>query len=427
MDRKWWQSAYTRSQVRSQFSWPPLVWVVLIGSFFGRGTYYMVWPFLAILLHQKFSLDPAEIGTVLGASAMGAAVLGFYMGSLSDRYGRRSILLTGTAINALSFFLLAYADTLLEIIVPIVLSSIGRSIWEPTAGALFGDLIPDRSRRALALQFRYFLVNAGAALGPIVGIWLGLSAQQSTFTLTALSYVFLWVGFLWAFSHTASGVSLRLKRQAEHRFRDTLRVLKQDQVFLIIILANVLTLFIYAHMDTSLVQYLTLAGAPKLVELISAMILVNAGTIVFLQFPLLRILRRFSTAERIKIGLLVLAAGQVGFAVSPVEGYWSWLWVTFVVSLAEAVLFPTMSVQVDEMAPDHLRGSYFGASSFYSLGWSSAPFIGGIVLQWWSGAVLYWGTFLLCGVALMLYRLSKTANRPSWELVNQNTATAKEV
>ena len=178
MDRKWWQ----RIVLVSKFSWPPLVWVVLVGSFFGRGTYYMVWPFLAILLHQRFALSPAEIGAILSASAVGAAVLGFYAGSLSDRFGRRSILLIGTAINAVAFLMLAYAETLVEIVVPIALCSIGRSIWEPTAGALFGDLIPDKSRRALALQFRYFLVNAGAALGPIIGVWLGLSAQQSTFS-----------------------------------------------------------------------------------------------------------------------------------------------------------------------------------------------------------------------------------------------------
>ncbi|MFA0812471.1 MFS transporter [Microbulbifer epialgicus] len=75
----WWQNLR---------SFPPLVWIILIGSFFSRGTYFMVWPFLAILLFNKFELGAAEIGLILSASAVGAALLGFYVGALSDRYGR---------------------------------------------------------------------------------------------------------------------------------------------------------------------------------------------------------------------------------------------------------------------------------------------------------------------------------------------------
>lgn len=85
------------------------------------------------------------------------------------------------------------------------------------------------------------------------------------------------------------------------------------------------------------------------------------------------------------------------------------------VSLAEAVLFPTMSVQIDRMAPDHLRGSYFGASSFYSLGWSLAPLVGGMVIEWWNGPALYWLMFGLCGLVFWLYRLSGRLSRPQWQ------------
>ncbi|MFV8782084.1 MDR family MFS transporter [Microbulbifer sp. SA54] len=407
MDRQWWQRLY---------GLPPLIWIILVGSFFGRGTYFMVWPFLSILLYEKFGLSASEIGVVLSLSAVGAALLGFYVGALSDRFGRRNVLLLGTGINSCAFALMAFAETLPYFVVAIVLCSVGRAIWEPPAGALFGDLISNISTRELALQFRYFLVNVGAALGPIVGVWAGLSAQQSTFGLTALSYVLLFLGFIWGFRFTASGRLAHLKRNSASRLRDALRVLKADQVFLVVILANILTLFIYAHIDSSLIQYLTRANAPDLVKLISSMILVNASTIVFLQFPLLGAMKHMTINQRVTFGILILAAGQVWFAVNPLDWYTGWLGATFVVSVAEAILFPTMSVQVDRMAPDHLRGSYFGAASFYSLGWSSAPFVGGLLIQYWSGQALYWMMFGLCGVALLMYRYSNGLPRPEWPL-----------
>ncbi|MCW8128659.1 MFS transporter [Microbulbifer halophilus] len=388
-----------------------------MGSFFGRGTYFMVWPFLAILLYEKFQLGAAEIGLILSASAVGAALLGFYVGALSDRCGRRNILLTGTAINGFAFVLLAFAQTLPVFILAMTLCSIGRSIWEPPASALIGDLVRNRQSRELALQFRYFLINVGAAAGPIVGVAAGLNAQQSTFGLTALSYLLLCVGFLWGFAGTESGRVAHRRRDAGASFRGTLSVLKNDHVFLVVILANVLTLFIYAQMDSSLVQYLTRAQAPALVQLISAMILVNALTIVLLQFPLLQLMRGVDVNGRIFTGLAILAVGQVWFATNPLDWFAGWMGATFVVSLAEAILFPTMSVQIDRMAPDHLRGSYFGASSFYSLGWSAAPLVGGIVIQWWSGPALYWLMFSLCGVVFLLYRLTPRLSRPAWQPV----------
>ncbi|MFC6635161.1 MDR family MFS transporter [Microbulbifer taiwanensis] len=405
MDRQWWQRLH---------NFPPLIWIILIGSFFGRGTYFMVWPFLAILLYEKFQLGAAEIGLILSASAVGAALLGFYVGALSDRYGRRNMLLAGTAINFVAFALLAVAQTLPAFILAMTFCSVGRAIWEPPASALIGDLIRDKQSRELALQFRYFLINVGAALGPIVGVWAGLSAQQSTFGLTALSYLLLSLAFLWGFAHTVSGRLAHKRRDSSVSVRSTLAVLRSDQVFLVVIVANVLTLFIYAHMDSSLVQYLTHAQAPALVELISSMILVNAITIVLLQFPLLQMMRSIDVNGRIVIGLGILAAGQAWFALNPVHWFAGWLGATFVVSLAEAILFPTMSVQIDRLAPDHLRGSYFGASSFYSLGWSVAPLFGGIVIEWWSGPALYWMMFVLCGLVYALYRLTGRLSRPDW-------------
>ncbi|WP_346839406.1 MFS transporter [Microbulbifer sp. SAOS-129_SWC] len=374
----------------------------------------MVWPFLAILLYEKFQLGAAQIGLILSASAVGAAVLGFFVGALSDRYGRRNVLLAGTGINTFAFALLAVAQSLPTFIAAMTLCAIGRAVWEPPANALIGDLVPDLASRELALQLRYFLVNVGAALGPIIGVWAGLSAQQSTFGLTALSYLLLCLGFLWGFAYTVSGRVAQQGRGRATTLASTLAVLRKDHVFLVLIVANVLTMFIYAHMDSSLVQYLTRAQAPHLVQLISSMILVNATTIVLLQFPLLQLMGGISINGRIVIGLGILAVGQVWFALNPVDWFAGWMGASFVISLAEAILFPTMSVQIDRLAPDHLRGSYFGAASFYSLGWSLAPLVGGVVIQWWSGPALYWLMFGLCGVVFALYRWTAQLSRPEW-------------
>jgi len=413
----WWQG------IRS---FPPLVWIILIGSFFSRGTYFMVWPFLAILLFNKFELGTTEIGFILSASAIGAALLGFYVGALSDRYGRRNILLLGSVINLFSFALLAITQTLPGFILAMTLCSIGRAVWEPPASALIGDLIDNQLNRELALQLRYFLINAGAALGPIVGVWAGLSAQQSTFGLTSLSYLLLALAFVWGFAQTGTEHLVNARGHGSVVLGNTLSVLRKDHVFMVVIIANILTMFIYAHMDSSLVQYLTRSGAPRLVELISSMIFVNAITIVLLQFPLMQLMRNLDIKERIMIGLIILAVAQLWFALNPVHWFWGWMGATFILSLAEAILFPTMSVQIDRLAPVHLRGTYFGAASFYALGWAMAPLAGGVILEWWGGPELYWMLLALCGVVFVLYRSTTYLSRPQWPELEEEVLTYSE-
>ncbi|MCO1335575.1 hypothetical protein MO867_14645 [Microbulbifer sp. OS29] len=127
----------------------------------------------------------------------------------------------------------------------------------------------------------------------LVGVWAGLSAQQSTFGLTSFSYLLLALAFLWGFAKTESGRVANLRRGAAISLGDTLSILRRDHMFLVVIIANILSLFIYAHMDSSLVQYLTRIEAPRLVELISSMIFVNALTIVLLQFPIMKLMGYF--------------------------------------------------------------------------------------------------------------------------------------
>ncbi|GGX55008.1 MFS transporter [Saccharospirillum salsuginis] len=86
----------------------------------------------------------------------------------------------------------------------------------------------------------------------------------------------------------------------------------------------------------------------------------------------------------------------------PVDGYWSWIAATFVMSLSEAILFPTLNVQIDTMAPRHLRGSYFGANALYGYGFALGPAVGGLLLQT-MGATVWYATAGFSVVALLLY------------------------
>jgi MFS family permease len=397
------------SQVK-QF--PVLMWILLFGAFITRGSFYMVWPFLAVILYQRFGISATQVGLILSTAAIVSVFIGFIGGTLSDRIGRHKLMYASGLLYIVSFSLLALAETITGYVIVITMCSIAKALWEPPTSALIGDIVPQKSVRELAMQARYFVVNVGAAVGPMAGVWFGLAGQQSSFFITAVAFALLLILLVWGFKqHGKIGHDHPV---ATPPFRQTLRILKQDRLLQCLIVANILCMFIYAQMDSSLIQYLTRAEVPDLVVLISAMIVANSLTIVCFQFLLLKVMAPLALETRIQIAVVLLAISQLWFAINPLDLFWGWVGAAILMSVAEAVLFPTMNVHIDRLAPAHLRGAYFGAASFYSLGYALAPLGGGMILDSLGGPWLFSIAGALCLVVFYLYAILPTFSRPDF-------------
>ncbi|MEZ9367579.1 MFS transporter [Shewanella sp. 10N.286.51.B2] len=403
---------------------PLLMWILLFGSFITRGSYYMVWPFLAVILYDRFALSATEVGLILSSAALVSVFTSFIGSALSDRIGRHKLMYMTGVLYIISFSLLAQVDSVNGYVVVMTLCSIATSIWRPLTSAVIGDIIHDKQTRELAMQSLYFIVNVGCAVGPMLGIWLGLTGKQSSFYITAGAFVVLLIMLYWGFSHQSnidsaintadkeahSGVT---KPVAKETRQQVFAILKQDKLFQCLILANTLCMFIYSQMDSSLIQYLTRAGAPDLLALISSMIFTNALVIISTQFILLKLMAKYSLIQRIQFGLILLMCSQVWLALNPVDLFWGWIGAVVVMSLAETILFPTMNVHIDRLAPQHLRGAYFGAASFSEIGFAMAPLGGGIILDLLGGPWLFMIGAVLCVVVIYLYRILTRLSRPS--------------
>ncbi|WP_330146992.1 MFS transporter [Shewanella oncorhynchi] len=440
---------------------PRLMWIFLFGSFITRGSYYMVWPFLAVILYEKFALSATEVGMVLSSAAIISVFTSFVGSSLSDRIGRHKLMYLTGILYIISFSLLAEANSVEGYVVVMTLCSMATSLWRPLTSAAIGDIIADPKTRELAMQSLYFIVNVGCAVGPMLGVWLGLTGKQSSFYLTAVAFAVLLALLYWGFNHqtrqelamapgasssdnlsgdtsgsesdfvndmTSDGVNRGvngLSADAEASTKKAavvvsrkqiIAILLQDKLLQCLIFANILCMFIYAQMDSSLIQYLTRAGAPDLLTLISGMIFTNAMVIISTQFLLLKLMARFPLVKRIQIGLLLLIGSQIWLAFNPLDLFWGWIGAIVVMSVAETILFPTMNVHIDRLAPDHLRGAYFGAASFYDLGFALAPLGGGIILDHFGGQWLFLTGALLSVLVIYLYSILDKLPRPDFAM-----------
>jgi MFS family permease len=422
---------------------PSLMWILLFGSFITRGSYYMVWPFLAVILYEKFALSATNVGLILSSAAVISVLVSFVGSALSDRIGRHQLMYASGILYIISFSLLAQVNSIAGYSVVITLCSIATALWRPLTSALIGDIISDKTTRELAMQSLYFVVNVGCAVGPMVGLWMGLTGEQSSFYITAAAFAFLLALLWWGFhqhnklvsaqkndmdqqqieviketcktelNNKADGVQ-KVDQKVAPQGNQIIKVLLSDKLLQCLIFANILCMFIYAQMDSSLIQYLTRAKVPDLLQLISAMILTNALVIISTQFILLKLMANLSLVARIQVGLVLLMCSQIWLAVNPLTLFWGWIGAIVVMSLAETILFPTMNVHIDRLAPEHLRGAYFGAASFYEFGFAIAPLGGGIVLDHLGGPWLFFIAAGLTLIVMYLYSILDKMPRPDF-------------
>jgi len=122
-------------------------------------------------IRASFGAGAAEVQWVVNAYLLPLSALLLLGGALGDHYGRRRLLITGTALFALSSLVCALAPGLEVFLVGRVLQGIGAALLLPNSLALLNATFDGEERgRAIGT---WAAVGAGAAaIAPLIGGWL---------------------------------------------------------------------------------------------------------------------------------------------------------------------------------------------------------------------------------------------------------------
>ncbi|ETI68340.1 MDR family MFS transporter [Neobacillus vireti] len=363
----------------------PIVWVLLIGTILSRGSAFMTLPFLSIYLSRHLDLSPVIIGLTVGMSPLMATVGGFIGGHLSDRFGRKRVMQFALFSIAFVYFGFALANSQGCFILLNALNGLSNSFFEPTSQALMGD-VTEKKNRMKAYSLRYTALNIGASVGPLLGAYLATTSANMSFTITGIIYL------VYAFALLVLMEKLSIPRSEQSikksvSFLQAIKMVKRDKAFLYLLLGIILVNIGYVQVDSTLPQFLS-STLRNGVYVFSVLLTLNAVMVVFLQMPISHIANRYKPMQVMIVGASFMAIGLL--LCGMING-----WVTAILSMilltfGEILIFPSNSLMIDQLAPDHLRGTYFGAGQFRKIGNFIGPIFGGFLLSHYHGQIMFW-------------------------------------
>ena len=128
-------------------------------------------PTLPRYVEQELSGSGFEVGLVVGAFAVSAAIVRPTAGRLGDLLGRRKMALFGAAVAAVSIAPLGLVHAVWFLVLVRLVTGLGEAAFFIGAATAAQDLAPD-DRRGEAASFFSIAIYGGLAFGPATGEWI---------------------------------------------------------------------------------------------------------------------------------------------------------------------------------------------------------------------------------------------------------------
>jgi len=363
-------------------------------------------PILPKLIESFVANDTASAARIFGLFGTAWALMQFFfspiLGSLSDRFGRRPVVLTSNFGLSADYVLMALAPSLSWLFVGRVISGI-TSASISTAFAYIADVTP-AERRAAVFGKIGVAFGAGFILGPALGGLLGDIAPQLPFwTAAGLSLANGLYGLL------ILPESLPRERRAPFRWASAnpiggLQLLRSNRTLAGLSLANFFAQIAHVVLPSTFVLYATYryGWSAKTVGLTLA--LVGVCAMIVQGMAIAPIVRRFGERRALMIGLAFGAAGFLIFGVAPTGAL-------FCVGIPVMALWgvsgaATQALLTQQVAPDR-QGQLQGATaSVQSVSQLLGPFLFTLTFAYFIGASapvkLPGAPFLLASLLLLL-------------------------
>lgn len=369
------------------------------------------------ILSRDFGATPLQTGLLLAVYSAMQFFFSPFWGKLSDRFGRRPILIFCLFGEGLSYLLFAYARSLEVLFIARIFAGFfGASL--STASAYISDITPPNERsKGMALIGAAF--GLGFVVGPALGGGLALWGQHiSPEKHFDTSFAALWVAgicfanFFFALKYLTESLKL-----SAHKAEKKKRFSVMFHYFSIRTVGPLMTVFMLSSLAMSSMEAtLILFMGERFqwdVKQVSFGFAYIGLIIVFTQgFLVRRLLPLWGERKVLRVGLLSLAVGLTSIALAH-DVYMMAFAMTFL-SLGNGLSNPAILGGISLLVNPREQGAAMGVTqSMSSLGRILGPVLGGFLYGYMAITAPFWASGLLAftGFAIVLFIYNRIPNQ----------------
>lgn len=396
--------------------YPSQFWVLIVGLFIDRLGGALMFPFFTLYVTRKFGVGMTEVGVLFALFSISSLVGSAFGGALTDRLGRKKMLIFGLVVSALTGLLMGIVNRIELFFTVAVFVGLFANAGGPAAQAMVADLLPEK-KRAEGFGILRVVANLAVTIGPMIGGLLAARSYLSLFIADAISSTITAVVVAVALEETKPAPSADVPQESMlQTFGGYWRVV-QDSAFMLFIVASILMVMVYMQMNSTLPVYLR--DVHDISEQRFGYILsLNAGMVVLFQFPITRRLRNLRPLPVMVAGTLLYALGFSMYGVT--ASYALFLLAMVIITIGEMLVSPVSQALVARLAPDDMRGRYMAMFGFsWAIPAAVGPLLAGVLMDNFDPNWVWYGAGLLGLVAAAGYGLlDRRVGRAMWRSID---------
>ncbi|WP_329470928.1 MDR family MFS transporter [Exiguobacterium sp. 9-2] len=351
---------------------PKPIKVRLITSFFNRAVSFSIMPFMALLFVKAF--NEVIAGAFLIAMVFVSFITNLLGGYLADRFSRKRLLVTTSALTALTFITMAISltlDWMLLFMVIYAVFSVTSNLGRPAMGAIIIDATTKENRQAV-YALDYWLVNLSIAIGTALGGWLYVSNQLLLFWILSFTSSVLPIAYYLFLDDTPRTWQRQKLRGVITDIFTSYQLAWRDRPFVKVVFGSMCILAAEFSMGSYVAvrladsfEPLSFAGwSINGVRMMSIINIENTLLVVTLTFVVQRLAKRLSPRRTLAAGLMLYTIGYV--VVTSANSMTALMLFIFIATIGELLYSPVLNTQKANMMPADQRGAYsaFAGTSF---------------------------------------------------------------
>jgi len=358
----------------------------------------LLFPFFSLYITQKFNVGMTQAGIVLGTFSAFGLIGSMIGGALTDKFGRKSLILFGLVFSAISTLSLGLVNEFAVLLPLAVVIGLLSNMAGPAHQAMVADLLPEDKRQE-GFGILRVVANMSWIIGPTIG---GFIANRSYFALFVLDAVISCIVAIIVFKYVPETQPDSTEEpESIMRTFAGYGIVFKDYAYVAFLGVSILMGIVYQQMYNTLSVYLRDNHGIE-PQGYGFLLTVSAIVVILFQFATTRAIKKYPAFIMMALGVFfyMIGFGMFGF----VTAYWLFAAAIVIITIGEMVIMPTASALATNFAPVDMRGRYmavFGLS--WALPATVGPSLAGLILDNYNPNLLWYIGAVICAVAVLGY------------------------